>query len=99
MWIYLNSLVSACKDNRVMNFMGYQDSHNQPYQSLPRVYAQNASLEVAWTKTVYEQQSISGKAVKPFFASELEGYDINTPLDFTIAKLLLKEGIAKCQKI
>jgi len=99
MWQMGNSLDSRIKDNRIISFMGHKDSHNQPYQSLPRVFIQNASLEVAWTKTVYEQESISGRVVMPFHSSEMESYDINTELDFKIAELLLKKGVAKCQKI
>ena len=100
MWRYEHDLtVEHHSDNRVVSFIGGIQSNNSPYQGLPRMLVQNASLEMAWTKILNEQDSISGNLVKPFLTSELEGFDINTAMDFTVAELLLKEGIVECQKI
>ncbi len=66
--------------------------HSSPYQSLPPVYAQNASLEIAWTKTLLEQQSIAGTLIIPFFTTGFEGLDVNQPRDWWYVEELLRRG-------
>ena len=65
-------------------------SHSKPYQSLPTIYAQNASLEMAWSYVVFENNSISGDRIKPFFTQEYEGFDINRPYDLHEAEWLIE---------
>lgn len=60
--------------------------HSSPTQSLPTFYIQNASLEIAWTATVRDYDSISGNLVAPFFTEGWEGFDVNTPEDFERAE-------------
>ena len=43
--------------------------HSMPYQALPPVYVQNASLEIAWTRVVAERRTIAGDVVVPFAVS------------------------------
>lgn len=69
--------------------------HDTPYQNLSRIYAQNASLEVAWWKTVWETHTISGNRVMPFFTEKWDGFDINTEEDFMFAEFLIEKGIVK----
>lgn len=64
--------------------------HSSQYSSLPEIYIQNASLEICWTKTIYELNSISGNKVIPFLSSNYEGLDINNEEDFLLAETLLK---------
>ena len=66
--------------------------HSSPYQALPPVYAQNASLEMAWTKTLLEQQSIAGSLIMPFFTTGFEGLDVNQMRDWWYAEELLRRG-------
>jgi N-acylneuraminate cytidylyltransferase len=40
--------------------------HSSPYQALPPVFEQNASLEIAWTRVPEESNSISGERIVPF---------------------------------
>jgi N-acylneuraminate cytidylyltransferase len=68
--------------------------HSRPYQALPPVYAQNASLEIAWTRTVRDTGSIAGHAVVPFFTEDHEGFDVNEPKDWWYAEHLLAAGAA-----
>lgn len=70
-------------------------AHSRATQSLPPIYVQNASLEMAWTKTVAEQQSISGERVMPFFTEGWEGFDINHPVDWIMAESLIRDGLVK----
>jgi len=66
--------------------------HSQPYQNLPDIFTQNASLEIARTSTVCEKESISGEKILPFFTDGYEGFDINTPDDWVIAEHLVEEN-------
>ncbi len=67
---------------------------NHPYQALPDVYIQNASLEIAWSQVVLEGRSISGTKIFPFITEGYEGFDINEPIDFDFAEYLVKNGLA-----
>jgi CMP-N,N'-diacetyllegionaminic acid synthase len=68
--------------------------HSCQYQSLPKVYAQNASLEIAWSRVVFEDRTISGHSLIPFLTEGVEGVDINEEYDWGRAEWLLKTGEA-----
>jgi N-acylneuraminate cytidylyltransferase len=68
--------------------------HSTPYQALPPIYVQNASLELAWTRVVFETGTIAGAAIAPFITEGHEGFDINDAYDWMIAERLLAEGEA-----
>ncbi|MCA8962535.1 MAG: acylneuraminate cytidylyltransferase family protein [Planctomycetes bacterium] len=69
-----------------------QPWHSSPTQSLPEVFVQNASLEIAWTRVVLEQRTIAGETVLPFRTDEWEGFDINDPEDFDRAERAVAAG-------
>lgn len=73
---------------------GGQPWHSTPYQALPPVYVQNASLEIAWTRLVFEQRTIAGDVIVPFLTDGYEGFDINDRHDWMVAEQLLAEGEA-----
>ncbi len=66
--------------------------HSCQFSSLPDVYVQNASLEIAKTSVALEKKSISGEKVVPFITVELEGYDINKTKDWVYAEYLTKKN-------
>jgi CMP-N-acetylneuraminic acid synthetase len=66
--------------------------HSTPYQALPRVYVQNASLEMAWTRVVRDRRTIAGDVLVPFLTEGYEGFDINDAFDWMVAERLLAEG-------
>jgi CMP-N-acetylneuraminic acid synthetase len=66
--------------------------HSTPYQALPPVYVQNASLEIAWTRVVVERRTIAGDVLVPFLTEGYEGFDINDPYDWMVAERLLAEN-------
>jgi len=72
-----------------------QPWHSTPYQALPRVYVQNASLEIAWTRVVLEKRTIAGDVLMPFITERYEGFDINDPHDWMIAERLLADGAVR----
>ena len=70
--------------------------NNQPYynlqfKSLPKVFVQNASLEISKVEVLHRYKSITGKKIIPFYTSALEGFDINYPEDLIYAKFLSKK--------
>jgi N-acylneuraminate cytidylyltransferase len=60
--------------------------HSAPYQSLPEIYIQNASLEIALTSLPLSSGSISGIEIMPFITDGLEGFDLNRPEDWLLAE-------------
>jgi len=71
-----------------------QPWHSTPYQALPEIHVQNASLEMAWTRVVREEGTIAGTVVVPFLTRGHEGFDINDPRDWALAEALIDEGTA-----
>ena len=72
-----------------------QPWHSSQYASLPEVYVQNASLEIAWTRVVTEGRTIAGNVIMPFLTKGDEGVDINNPEDWWYAEHLIERGEAK----
>jgi CMP-N-acetylneuraminic acid synthetase len=65
-----------------------QPWHSSQYQSLPEVYVQTASLEIAWTRVVFEERTIAGTVLMPFLTEEYEGFDVNNTHDWNLAEHL-----------
>jgi CMP-N,N'-diacetyllegionaminic acid synthase len=72
-----------------------QPWHSTPYQALPEVFVQNASLEIAWTHVVERGRTIAGETVLPFVTQGAEGFDINNELDWMLAEHMLATGAAE----
>jgi N-acylneuraminate cytidylyltransferase len=73
--------------------------HSTPYQALPRVYVQNASLEMAWTRVPLQTHTLAGEVLVPFITEGYEGFDINDPHDWMIAERLLSDGAAALPRV
>ena len=69
--------------------IGVTPWHSSQYAALPEIYAQDASLEIAWTRVALELNSIAGGSIIPFVSKGLEGFDINDPEDLWMAERLL----------
>jgi CMP-N,N'-diacetyllegionaminic acid synthase len=76
-----------------------QPWHSSQYPSLPEVYVQNASLEIAWSRVIFEERTIAGNVVMPFFTVDYEGFDVNSEYDWQLAEHLVHEGDAKLPPI
>jgi CMP-N,N'-diacetyllegionaminic acid synthase len=76
-----------------------QPWHSTPYQGLPEVYSQNASLEMAWTRVVFNGRTIAGNVVMPFFTEGYEGFDVNRPYDWELAERLVTTGVAELPRV
>ena len=82
------------RGQRMLPLLPYQREdgtpwHSSQYAALPPIYAQDASLEIAWTRVPLEQKSIAGEAIIPFISQGDEGFDINNPEDWWVAERLL----------
>jgi CMP-N,N'-diacetyllegionaminic acid synthase len=71
-----------------------QPWHSSQYAALPPVYVQNASLEIAWTRVVFDGRTIAGNVLAPFFTTDEEGLDVNEEFDWWKAERLLQVGSA-----
>jgi N-acylneuraminate cytidylyltransferase len=76
-----------------------QPWHSSQYQSLPEVYVQNASLEIAWSRVVFEGRTIAGDILMPFFTKDYEGFDVNSSYDWNLAEHLVDSGQARLPSI
>jgi N-acylneuraminate cytidylyltransferase len=97
MWIVDGDRMTPLMDERLVSpklprSEGGQPSHSTPYQALPPVYVQNASLEIAWTRVVFDGRTIAGDVLMPFVTEGYEGFDINDPHDWMIAERLIADG-------
>jgi len=68
--------------------------HTFSYQLLPTVYIQNASIYITKPSTIRNKKSPTGDLIIPFIMDEMESVDINTPLDFKIAEIMISEGLS-----
>ena len=67
--------------------------HSRQYQSLPAVYVQNSSLEIAWSRVLDDPlPTISGRRVAPFFTEGSEGFSIDYPADVEAAEQMAAAG-------
>ena len=73
--------------------------HSSQYAALPELYAQDASLEIAWSRIALEQNTIAGEAIIPFISQGLEGFDINEPEDWLLAEHYLGKAKARLPSI
>ena len=91
------------RDNRMTPLLPLspqaQPWHSSQYQSLPEVYVQNASLEIAWTRVVFEGRTIAGNVLMPFFTEDYEGFDVNSAYDWNLAEHLVDSGQARLPSI
>jgi CMP-N,N'-diacetyllegionaminic acid synthase len=72
---------------------GEVPTHSRQYKSLPEVYVQNSSLEIAWTRITADGE-IAGERVLPFFTDAVEGLTIDHEDDWTRAEQLVASGEA-----
>ncbi len=68
--------------------------HSTQYAALPPVYAQNASLEIAWTRVALDGGTIAGETLTPFLTEGDEGYDVNSPRDWRLLEMMIADGSA-----
>ena len=87
------------RGNRMMPLLplgpAEQPWHSSQYPSLPEIYVQNASLEIAWSRVVLKDRTIAGNVVMPFFTVDFEGFDVNSEYDWQLAEQMVQNGDVK----
>ena len=94
----------SIRGNRMLPLMPFSQPdgtpwHSSQYASLPEIYVQDASLEIAWTLVALEKNSIAGDVIIPFVSKDLEGFDINNPEDWWLAERIIANGDAELTQI
>ena len=67
-----------------------KDAHTAPRQLLPKVYQTTADIGVLRLSTLLEKKSVIGDKVLPYHLDR-ETIDIDTPIDFEIARMMLEK--------
>jgi len=96
MWIIKNKRMYPVMKNPDKSAIPW---HSTPYQALPPIFAQNASLEIAWNYLPIKENSISGEKIMLFITEDFEGYDINDEKDWIYAEYLITRNRVKLPKI
>ena len=68
------------------------DWFSSPTQSLPEIWVQNASIEIAHVRCIDKFQSITGKVIIPFKTEYPEGFDVNRQEDIEILQSLVAKS-------
>lgn len=89
MWVMDGELMRPLLDQKP----GEVPTHSRQYQSLPEVYVQNSSLEVAWTRIVADGE-IAGERVVPFLTEGAEGLTIDYQDDWERGERMVASGAA-----
>jgi N-acylneuraminate cytidylyltransferase len=69
--------------------------HSCQHSTLPPIWVQNASLEIAWTRVPLELGTIAGSEIVPFFTEGREGFDLNRPENWIVAEHLVGSGAVR----
>ena len=88
MWKIKNNKLIPFKNLKIQG----QPSYNVQFKSLPKVYIQNASLEISKVEVLKKYKSITGKTILPFLTNGNEGFDINYIEDFYYAESIVSKN-------
>ena len=80
-------------------FFSNQPSYNCQKKIFPKIYIQNASLEISQISVLEKYKTITGKKIIPFYQDKFRSLDINTPDDLEYAKYLNEKRKIKIEKI
>lgn len=72
---------------------GIKQPYNMPWQELPRAYATGGYLSVIRPTTILSKHSICGEAMLGFEVDAGNVVDIDTPVQFALAELLMQKRL------
>ena len=72
---------------------GFDEPQNLPRQVLPKIYRHTGAMDILWTRTLRQQRSTSGKNLTYFFMDEESSVNIDAPMDFELAELLMRKKL------
>ena len=73
---------------------GLKEPYNMPRQDLGAAYVQNGAVDVIRADVIRDQDSMSGQTIRPLVMSEDESVNIDSPIDWQVAELLMEERIS-----
>jgi N-acylneuraminate cytidylyltransferase len=80
MWINNSNRIKPFVDENIDD----TPMHSHQYATLPKIYIQNASLEISKTHIPLSKNKIINDDVYPFITKDLEGFDINNTEDIIL---------------
>lgn len=75
------------------SFTGFDEPHNLPRQLFPKACVHTGAMDIMRLKTIRELKSTSGKKLAYFFMDPESSVNIDHPIDFEIAEILLKKRL------
>lgn len=72
---------------------GIQKPFNLPWQALPKAFTTGGYLSVIKPETILEKRSMSGDLMLGFEVDSRNVIDIDTPMQFTLAEMLMRERL------
>jgi CMP-N,N'-diacetyllegionaminic acid synthase len=92
MWVLDGDLMRPLLDQKAQG----TPSYSTQTKALPRVYVQNSSLEIAWSRVLSgPRPEIAGGRIVPFFTEGWEGFSIDHPGDVAAAERAIAAGEAE----
>lgn len=73
---------------------GFKEPYNMPRQDLGAAYVQNGAVDVIRAGVIRDEDSMSGKTIRPLIMREDESVNIDGPIDWRVAELLMEERIS-----
>ena len=70
----------------------FREPYNLPRQLLPEVYWQTGYVDAAWSDTILEQDSMTGKRILPLVIPPEDWIDIDSPDDWRRSERMLESG-------
>ena len=74
---------------------GIKQAINMPWQVLPKAYTTGGYLSVIKPATILEKHSMSGDFMLGFEVDQGNVVDIDTPIQFALAEMLMQERLAR----
>jgi CMP-N-acetylneuraminic acid synthetase len=69
---------------------GMDEPYNMPRQLLPKAYVHTGAMDVMRVRTIRELKSTSGNKLAYFFMKPEDSVNIDHPIDFELAEMLMK---------
>ena len=92
MWIKKGKFISPVIKGKIKN----QPFYNSQFAVLPKIYQQNASIEISNTNVIKKFKTITTKKIIPYFSKDYEAFDLNYYDDL---KLINRNFFKKQEKI
>ena len=71
---------------------GIREAYNRPRQELPAVYVQNGSVDVVRARVIMEDGSMTGRVIVPMVMDEAVSVNIDSPIDWRLAEIMMRDG-------